>query len=225
MKKLIPLLIMIFSLVLTQQVTAQVKTVSGTVIAVTDQTPLPGVNVVIKGTTKGTQTDYDGKYTIEASKGDVLEFSFLGMKTQLITVGDANTVNAKLEDDALSLNEVIVTALGIKKEKKALTYAAQEVKGDALTMVKQSNPINSLSGKSAGINITKSSSGAGGSSKVVLRGNSSTTNNDPLYVVDGVPMLNSGNGQTGDSGRGIFGSDAGNIDGGDALSLINPENE
>ncbi len=81
MKKLIPLLIMIFSLAVTQQVAAQVKTVSGTVIAVTDQTPLPGVNVVIKGTTKGTQTDYDGKYTIEASKGDVLEFSFLGMKT------------------------------------------------------------------------------------------------------------------------------------------------
>ena len=223
MKKLIPLLIMIFSLAVTQQVAAQVKTVSGTVTAASDESPLPGVNVVIKGTTKGTQTDYDGNYTIEASKGDVLEFSFLGMKTQLVTVGDANTLNVSLLDDALSLDEVIVTALGIKKEKKALTYAAQEVKGDELTTVKQTNPINSLSGKSAGVTITKSSSGAGGSSKVVLRGSSSTTNNDPLYVVDGVPMLNSGNGQTGDSGRGIFGSDAGNIDGGDALSLINPD--
>ncbi len=223
MKKLIPLLIMIFSLALTQQVTAQVKTVSGTVTAASDESPLPGVNVVIKGTTQGTQTDYDGKYTIEASKGDVLEFSFLGMKTQLITVGESNTVNAKLEDDALSLDEVIVTALGIKKDKKVLTYSAQEVKGDELTTVKQSNPINSLSGKSAGVTITKSSSGAGGSSKVVLRGSSSTTNNDPLYVVDGIPMLNNGNGQNGDSGRGIFGSDAGNIDGGDALSLINPD--
>jgi len=223
MKKLIPLLIMIFSLAVTQQVAAQVKTVSGTVTAASDESPLPGVNVVIKGTTKGTQTDYDGNYTIEASKGDVLEFSFLGMKTQLVTVGDANTLNVSLLDDALSLDEVIVTALGIKKEKKALTYAAQEVKGDELTTVKQTNPINSLSGKSAGVTITKSSSGAGGSSKVVLRGSSSTTNNDPLYVVDGVPMLNSGNGQVGDSGRGIFGSDAGNIDGGDALSLINPD--
>lgn len=223
MKKLIPLLIMIFSLALTQQVAAQVKTVSGTVTAASDESPLPGVNVVIKGTTQGTQTDYDGKYTIEAAKGDVLEFSFLGMKTQLITVGESNTVNAKLEDDALSLDEVIVTALGIKKDKKVLTYSAQEVKGDELTTVKQSNPINSLSGKSAGVTITKSSSGAGGSSKVVLRGSSSTTNNDPLYVVDGIPMLNNGNGQNGDSGRGIFGSDAGNIDGGDALSLINPD--
>lgn len=223
MKKLIPLLIMIFSLAFTQQVSAQVKTVSGLVTAVSDEAPLPGVNVVIKGTAKGTQTDYDGNFTIEASVGDVLEFSFMGMKTKLITVGDSNTINAILEDDAMSLDEVIVTALGIKKEKKTLTYSAQEVKGDELTTVKQTNPINSLSGKSAGVTITKSSSGAGGSSKVVLRGNSSTTNNDPLYVVDGVPMLNSGNGENGDSGRGIFGGDAGNVDGGDALSLINPD--
>mgnify|MGYP002630128815 CR=1 FL=1 len=223
MKKLIPLLIMIFSLAITQEVAAQAKTISGAVTAVSDESPLPGVNVVIKGTTKGTQTDFDGNYTIEALNGDVLEFSFLGMKTKSVTITDANTLNVALEDDAQSLDEVIITALGIKKEKKALTYSAQEVKGDELTTVKQSNLINSLSGKSAGVTITKSSSGAGGSSKVVLRGNSSTTNNDPLYVVDGIPMLNSGNGQTGDSGRGIFGSDAGNIDGGDALSLINPD--
>ncbi|MBG7631470.1 MAG: SusC/RagA family TonB-linked outer membrane protein, partial [Bacteroidetes bacterium] len=223
MKKLIPLLILVFSLAFTQEVAAQVKTVSGTVTAASDETPLPGVNVVIQGTTRGSQTDYDGNYSIETSVGEVLEFSFIGMKTQLITVGDSNTINVFLEDDALSLDEVIVTALGIKKEKKALTYSAQEVKGDELTTVKQTNVINSLSGKSAGVTITKSSSGAGGSSKVVLRGSSSTSNNDPLYVVDGIPMLNSGNGQNGDSGRGIFGSDAGNIDGGDALSLINPD--
>lgn len=223
MKKLIPLLMMIFSLVFTQEVAAQARTITGTVTAQSDGMPLPGVNVVIKGTTQGTQTDYDGNYTIEASQGDVLEFTFIGMKPQLITVGDTNTVNAVLEDDALSLDEVIVTALGIKKDRKVLTYSAQEVKGDALTTVKQTSPINSLSGKSAGVTITRSSSGAGGSSKVVLRGSSSTTNNDPLYVVDGVPMLNNGNGQNGDSGRGIFGSDAGNIDGGDALSMINPD--
>ncbi|MFD1292303.1 SusC/RagA family TonB-linked outer membrane protein [Lutibacter holmesii] len=223
MKKLILLLLMVFSLAFTDDVTAQVRTITGVVSAQSDGIALPGVNVLIKGTAKGTQTDYDGNYSIEAVKGDVLEFSFMGMKTQLITVQDSNTVNAVLEDDALSLDEVIVTALGIKKEKKALTYSAQEVKGDALTTVKQTNPINSLSGKSSGVTITKSSSGAGGSSKVVLRGNSSTTNNDPLYVVDGVPMLNSGNGQNGDGGNGIFGSDAGNVDGGDALSLINPD--
>lgn len=215
---------MVFSLAFTQEAEAQVKTISGTVTAQSDGMPLPGVNVVIKGTTQGTQTDYDGNYSIEASTGDVLEFTFLGMKTQLITVLKSTTVNAALEDDALSLDEVIVTALGIKKEKKALTYSAQEVKGDELTTVKQTNPINSLSGKTAGITITKSSSGAGGSSKVVLRGNSSTTNNDPLYVIDGVPMLNSGNGSNGESpGTNIFGDQTGNRDGGDALSLLNPD--
>ena len=224
MKKLILLLMMVFSLAFTQEVTAQAKTISGMVSAQSDGIPLPGVNVVIKGTTNGTQTDYDGNYSIEAAKGDVLEFSFMGMKTQLITVQDSNTVNAILEDDAQSLDEVIVTALGIKKEKKALTYSAQEVKGDELTKVKQTNPINSLSGKSAGLTITKSTSGLGGASKVVLRGNSSTTNNDPLYVIDGVPMLNAGNGSNGsEPGTDIFGSQTGNRDGGDAMSMINPD--
>ena len=142
MKKLILLLMMVFSLAFTQEVTAQVRTISGMVTAQSDGIPLPGVNVLIKGTAKGTQTDYDGNYSIEAAKGDVLEISFLGMKTQLITVKDSNTVNVVLEDDALSLDEVIVTALGIKKEKKALTYSAQEVKGDALTTVKQTNKSN-----------------------------------------------------------------------------------
>ena len=215
---------MVFSLAFTQEVTAQVRTISGMVSAQSDGIPLPGVNVVIKGTTNGTQTDYDGNYSIEAAKGDVLEFSFMGMKTQLITVQDSNTLNAILEDDAQSLDEVIVTALGIKKEKKALTYSAQEVKGDELTKVKQTNPINSLSGKSAGLTITKSTSGLGGASKVVLRGNSSTTNNDPLYVIDGVPMLNAGNGSNGsEPGTDIFGSQTGNRDGGDAMSMINPD--
>lgn len=215
---------MVFSLAFTQEVTAQVRTISGMVSAQSDGIPLPGVNVVIKGTTNGTQTDYDGNYSIEAAKGDVLEFSFMGMKTQLITVQDSNTLNAILEDDAQSLDEVIVTALGIKKEKKALTYSAQEVKGDELTRVKQTNPINSLSGKSAGLTITKSTSGLGGASKVVLRGNSSTTNNDPLYVIDGVPMLNAGNGSNGsEPGTDIFGSQTGNRDGGDAMSMINPD--
>ncbi|MBI9040770.1 SusC/RagA family TonB-linked outer membrane protein [Lutibacter sp.] len=224
MKKLLPLLMLVFSLAFTQQISAQLKTISGTVTAESDGAPLPGVNVVIQGTTKGSQTDFDGKYSIEASKGDVLVFSFIGMKTKSVNITDATTLNIVLADDALSLNEVIVTALGMKKEKKALTYSAQEVKGDDLTKVKQTNPINSLSGKSAGLTITKSSSGVGGASKVVLRGNSSTTNNDPLYVIDGVPMLNSGNGQNGEEpGTSIFGGQIGNRDGGDALSLLNPD--
>jgi len=224
MKKLIALLILVFSLASTHLVQAQVKTISGTVTAASDQTPLPGVNVVIQGTTKGSQTNFDGYYTIEASKGDVLIFSFIGMESKSVTITDETTVNVTLSDDAQSLDEVIITALGMKKEKKALTYSAQEVKGEDLTRVKQTNPINSLSGKSAGITITKSASGAGGASKVVLRGNSSTTNNDPLYVIDGIPMSNSGNGQNGEEpGTSIFGGHIGNRDGGDTMSLINPD--
>ncbi|WP_139957516.1 SusC/RagA family TonB-linked outer membrane protein [Flavicella sediminum] len=224
MKKIITLLIMFLSLTLTQHVFAQVKAISGTVTSVSDKTPIPGVSVVIQGTSKGTETDFDGNFSLQVSTGDVLSFSFLGMKTVQLTIGASNFISLGMEEDAAALDEVVITALGIKKEKKALTYSAQEVGGDALTKVKQTNPINSLSGKTAGITITKSSSGVGGAAKVVLRGNSSTTNNDPLYVVDGIPMSNSGNGSNGEEpGTSVFGGHIGNRDGGDALSMINPD--
>ena len=225
MKNFYTILIAVFSFTCTYNGMAQEKNVSGTVTSKSDGSTLPGVSIVVQGTTKGTETDFDGKYTITTSVGDILSFSFLGMKTKTITVSESNTINVVLEDDADQLDEIVVTALGIKKSRKTLTYSAQDVKGDDLTRVKQTNPINSLSGKSAGLTITRSASGVGGATKVVLRGNSSTSNNDPLYVIDGVPMSNSGNGQNGDSGngRGIFGGDAGNRDGGDAMSLINPD--
>jgi len=224
MKKIYTVLIAVFSFILTMNVQAQEKSITGTVTSKSDGATLPGVSVVIKGTTKGTETDFDGKYTIKASEGDVLSFSFLGMKTKEATVGESNTLDLVLEDDSDQLDEIVVTALGIKKSRKTLTYSAQDVKGDELTKVKQVNPINGLSGKSAGLTITRSSSGAGGATKVVLRGNSSTTNNDPLYVIDGIPMLNSGNGQNGETpGANIFGGLTGNRDGGDITSLINPD--
>ena len=172
----------------------------------------------------GTETDFDGIFSLQASVGDVIKVSYLGMKSITITVTDQSNYTIALEEDAAALDEVVVTALGIKKEKKALTYSAQEVGGAELTGVKQTNPINSLSGKSAGITVTRSSSGVGGAAKVVLRGNSSTTNNDPLYVVDGIPMSNSGNGSNGEEpGTSVFGGHIGNRDGGDVLSLINPD--
>ncbi|CDF81046.1 TonB-dependent receptor [Formosa agariphila KMM 3901] len=207
-----------------QAMQAQDKEIKGTVTSKVDGMPIAGVNVVVLGTSNGTLTDFDGNYTLDASLGDVLKFSYLGMTTSQITVAASSTYDVQLDEDSEQLNEVVVTALGIKKEKKALTYSAQEVSGDELTQVKQTNPINSLSGKSAGLTITKSSSGLGGASKVVLRGNSSTSNNDPLYVIDGIPMLNSGNGSNGNEpGTDIFGSQTGNRDGGDAMSLINPD--
>ncbi|WP_412987109.1 TonB-dependent receptor domain-containing protein [Pontimicrobium sp. IMCC45349] len=199
---------------------AQQKEIKGTVTSKADGIPLPGVNVLVEGTTNGTQTDFDGNYTLTASVGDVLTFSFIGMTTTQVTVGDSNVINVQLEEDAEQLGEIVVTALGIKKTRKSLTYAAQDINADELNKAKQTNPINSLSGKVSGVNITRSASGAGGSVKVTLRGNSSIGNNQPLYVVDGIPLSNPTSGQPGDTFGDING---GNKDGGDALSLINPD--
>tara|TARA_R110001583_G_scaffold86860_1_gene226673 strand:+ start:221 stop:3259 length:3039 start_codon:yes stop_codon:yes gene_type:complete len=220
MKKLIPLLILVFSLANTYTVQAQVKTISGTVTAESDRDPLPGVSIVVQGTTIGAQTNFDGEYTIEASLGDVLVFSYMGMKTAQITIADLTTINVTLIDDAQSLDEVMITALGIKKTRKSITYAAQDIKADELNRVKQTNPINSLSGKVSGLTVSRSSSGAGGSVKVLLRGNNSLGNNQPLYVIDGIPLSN----PTASQPSKTFGEiNGGNRDGGDALSLLNPD--
>ena len=199
---------------------AQEKEISGNVTSKEDGIPLPGVNVIVQGTTNGAQTDFDGNYSITANIGDVLVFSYVGMTTAEVTVTDSSTINVQLEEDAQQLKEVVVTALGIKKTRKSLTYAAQDINADELNKAKQTNPINSLSGKVSGVSITRSSSGVGGSVKVTLRGNSSIGNNQPLYVVDGVPLSNPSASQPGDTFGDING---GNRDGGDALSLINPD--
>jgi TonB-linked SusC/RagA family outer membrane protein len=208
-------------IVFTAQVSlAQVKSVKG-IITDSDGMPLPGASVAVQGGQKGATTDFDGLYTIEAQKGQTLVFSYVGLETQSIVVGDAATINVKMgQAQSNALNEVVVTSLGIKKTRKSLTYAAQELKGEELTRVKDANVINTIAGKIAGVAVTKSSGGTGGSTKVVIRGNSSISNSQPLYVIDGIPMLNSGAGQPNDS----FGSLAGgNRDGGDVISLVNPD--
>lgn len=208
-------------IVFTAQVSlAQVKNVKG-VITDSDGMPLPGASVAVQGGQKGTSTDFDGLYAIEAQKGQTLVFTYVGLETQTIVVGDAATINVKMQPAASNaLNEVVVTSLGIKKSRKSLTYAAQELKGEELTRVKDANVINTIAGKIAGVAVTKSAGGTGGSTKVVIRGNSSVTNNQPLYVIDGIPMLNTGSGQPNDT----FGSlSGGNRDGGDAISLVNPD--
>lgn len=208
-------------IVFTAQVSlAQVKSVKG-VITDSDGMPLPGASVAVQGGQKGASTDFDGLYAIEAQKGQTLVFTYVGLETQSIVVGDATTINVKLLPAASNaLNEVVVTSLGIKKTRKSLTYAAQELKGEELTRVKDANVINTIAGKIAGVAVTKSAGGTGGSTKVVIRGNSSVSNNQPLYVIDGIPMLNQGSGQPNDT----FGSLAGgNRDGGDAISLVNPD--
>ncbi len=195
---------------------AQEKTVSGTV---TDQDglPLPGVNIVVQGTTTGTQTDFDGNYSIEAEEGQVLVFTYIGQKEVNQTVGASNTINVQMEEDAQALDEVVVTALGISREKKSLGYATTEVKGDQVNTAKETNFMNSLSGKVAGLDVKKSSS-LGGSSNIILRGYTSITgNNQPLFVVDGTPISNSNTNTTGQTeGRGGY-------DYGNAAMDINPE--
>ena len=220
MKKIYTILIAVFCIIFTINVQAQEKSISGTVTSKSDGSSLPGVSIVVQGTTRGAETDFDGKYTIKASEGDILSFSFIGMKTKQVTVGTTNTIDIVLDEDSDQLDEIVVTALGIKKTRKSLTYAAQDINAAELNTVKQTNPMNSLSGKVAGLNVTRSASGTGGSVKVVLRGNSSIGNNQPLYVVDGIPLQNPSSSQPGDTFGDVNG---GNKDGGDALSLINPD--
>ena len=151
--------------------------------------PLVGVSVMVKGTQFGTQTNIDGEYSINAAEGDVLKFSYIGYRPQEILVSGASTINVVLVEDSKSLDEVVVTALGIKREQKSLSYNVQQVKGDILTANKDANFVNSLAGKVAGVNINASSSGTGGISKVVMRGTKSIMqSSNALYVVDGMPM-------------------------------------
>ena len=214
-------IILIFMIVFTSQVTlAQAKTVKG---SVTDAvgSPLPGASIAVQGESNGTITDFDGNFSIEVQKGKTLIISYLGLETQSIVVGDQNTITVQLKEAASNaLNEVVVTSLGIKKTRKSLTYAAQELKGEELTRVKDANIINTIAGKIAGVAVTKSAGGTGGSTKVVIRGNSSVSNNQPLYVIDGIPLFNGTSGQPNNA----FGDTAGgNRDGGDVVSLINPD--
>src|SRR5690606_4518258 len=169
------MMLVLFTCVFTAAL-AQEKNVSGTV---TDQDglPLPGVSSMVVGTANGTQTDFDGKYSILASTGQALRVSYIGQKTVERTVGPSANISVQMQEDAQALEEVVVTALGIAREKKSLGYATQEVQGDEVNTVKATNFVNSLSGKIAGIDI-KSSGTMGGSSNVIIRGCSSFNNSN-----------------------------------------------
>ena len=131
---------------------AQTKTISGTV---SDSSgPLPGVSVIVKGTTSGAETDFDGNYTLNAKEGDVLTFRYLGYKTTSKTIGASSTLNVTLEEGGEILDEVVVTAFGIKREEKALGYSVQSIKGEAMTEARESNITNAISGKVAGVQVT-----------------------------------------------------------------------
>ncbi len=212
-------LLLFYSMIFAQQ-----RTVTGTVTSGDDGLALPGVSVVVTGTTNGTITDINGKYSISVSpEAKSLTFSFIGMETQEITLdASRNVYDVIMMPAVFGVDEVVVTALGIEKKSRGLTYSTQQVKGDELTRTKDVNMINSLAGKSAGVVINKSSSGVGGSSKVIIRGNKSASgNNQPLYVIDGIPMYNASAAQPATSIGGT--NDAGNRDGGDGIGNLNPD--
>jgi len=209
-------------MLLTGVLYAQSSLIKGTVTDKKTGEPLPGVNVSLENSNTGVTTDFDGHYNISITnpKGKKLTFSYIGYENATVVLGEGDqTINIALKPSNTKLKEVVVTALGIKKEQKALGYSLTNVKGENLTKTNTTSAITALQGKVAGVNISTSSTGAAGSSRVIIRGASSLTgNNQPLYVIDGIPIINNTNGSV----VGPFGGEHG--DGGDDISDIDPNN-
>ncbi|MEM6316675.1 MAG: SusC/RagA family TonB-linked outer membrane protein [Bacteroidota bacterium] len=187
--------------------------VSGTVTG-EDGVPLIGVNVLEAGTANGTITDFDGKYELSVPAAASLEFSYTGYEVQTVAVGNQTTIDMVMSE-GVNLDEVVVTALGIERKKKALAYSVAEIGGDQVNTAREINVGNSLAGRVAGVNVSNPATGPGGSTRIVIRGNSNISgNNQPLIVVDGVPINNQNLGSAG-----MWGGQ----DWGDGLSSINPD--
>lgn len=192
----------------------QTKKITGVVKDATGE-PVIGANVVVKGTTNGIITGIDGDFAIEAPANAILVFSYIGYTPQEVSVNGKTVLNVLLKEDTQNLDEVVVTALGIKRQQRSIGYSTALVKGDEFTEARDPNLGNALSGKIAGVSVSGNSTGLGGSSRVVIRGNASLTgNNQPLYVIDGVPFDNTNQGSAGQWGG---------MDMGDGLSNINPD--
>ncbi|MDH7444775.1 SusC/RagA family TonB-linked outer membrane protein [Aquimarina sp. 2201CG14-23] len=197
-------ILMLFLALVAQISFAQESTITG---KVTDDQglPLPGVNIVVKNTNNGTQTDFDGIYSIESSQGSVLVFSYLGFSDKEVTVGSSTTINVQLEPSAAQLEEVVVTAQGIRREKKALGYAVSTVKSDDLEQKADTDIGKILRGKASGVRITGTGGVSGSGANIIIRGTSSITGgNQPLFVVDGVPFDGSSGGANQDASSGSF---------------------
>lgn len=199
------------------------NTVKGIVTDVKGE-PIIGANIVEKGTTNGVITDLNGEFTLTVPANATLIISYIGYEPVTLALNGQKTLNIQMKEEALTLETVVVTAMGIQKKASSLTYSTQQVGGDELTRAKDPNMINALAGKTAGVSITRNSSGLGGSAKVSIRGIRSANsdgNNQPLYVIDGVPMLNSTSEQAFSAMGGN--NDAGNRDSGDGISNLNPD--
>ncbi len=182
---------------------------------------LIGVNVSVKGTLQGTVTNVTGDFQLNVPQGDdILVFSYVGFETQTVALAGKTYLDVVMTEDSKSLNEVVVTALGIKRTEKSLTYATQQISGKELTDVPSSNMLSNLAGKTAGMTVSNSGAGVGSSVKVVLRGNRSIFgNNQPLYIVDGTPI----NSKSFTDGANADGGYGGSIDAGDGLAGLNPD--
>ena len=193
--------------------------VSGRVVSTDDGGPMPGVSVYVKGTTIGTVTDVEGYFKLDVQNtDDILVFSFVGYTTEEVPIGNQTFFDVNLSPDIFELQTIVVTALGIEREQKALGYTAQQIDGEQLNVAKEINVVNSLSGKVAGVFVNQAGTGPGGTSNVVIRGFASLNptvdaSNAPLYVIDGVPMTNPQGG----------GAQFGGIDLGDGISNLNPD--
>ena len=175
------------------QSTQQAKKITGKVVDAAGE-PIIGASVAVKGSGTGAVTDVNGRFSVEAPVGSTLEISFIGYKTATIKVTNALTYTVNLQDDAQALDEVVVTAMGIKKEKKALGYSVSDINAKELMKNKQTNVVNSLAGKIPGVNITQAGGAAGAGSNIVIRGGNSASesrDNQPLFVVDGIIYDNS----------------------------------
>ena len=206
-----------FLLLICTQVFAQERAVTGKVTA-EDGSTLPGVNISLKGTNRGTTTNGQGEYSINAESSATLVFSFIGFQSNEVIVGNQSSINVSLKNDVSQLQEVVVTALGQERKRNELVYAAQQVNSDQITQTRQTNVANALAGKVAGLDI-RSANTMGGSTNVVIRGYKSITgNNQALFVIDGVPVSNATNNtqaqQSGQAG----------VDYGNAAADINPDN-
>lgn len=218
-QKIKGLLLLIFALS-SQLFFAQERVVSGTVLD-NAGIPLPGINVIVKGTKSGTQTDFDGKFSIKASSNQTLIFSYIGMKTQEV-VASSTSLNVKLKDDSVELEGLVVTALGIKRSEKSLGYAVSKISSDEITKSGEQNVLQALAGKAAGVQVIGSGGTPGASSKIIIRGiNTITGKSDPLIVVDGVPIDNTTS-QT-SAGDNPFNANLSGINNSNRALDINPE--
>ena len=211
---------LLFTGVLNAQTSGEKITIGGKVTDV-EKVPIAYVNIMEKGTKNGVLTDFDGNFKLVVTKGKTVVFSYMGFKTIERVITKGGNLSLVMTEEAGKLDEVVITALGIKRERKALGYSVQEIKGEEIALSADSNIVNGLAGKVAGMYVTGGTSGMGGSSNITIRGNSNLSgNNLPLFVIDGIPLYNE---EVDKQSFWDAWNTKGTVDFGDPISKVNPE--